>query len=163
MTALEIRLIAYGLLAFILISSAGWLGYHLTKTYYVGEIAEDQAAQEKALLSAQQATIAAQQAQKTAEQATETEHELRTTADTVSRAAVLSSVRGLEASVSRRLLPPAVANPGTVPTTQPGQSDPATLAGLVAGFNDSLNAFITACQNDSNDRTAIFSLEPKVN
>jgi len=67
-TALEIRLIAYGALVLALIGLGGWSGYRLTRNHYEAVIQADRAAQQQALTDAQQKVISAQNAQAAATQ-----------------------------------------------------------------------------------------------
>jgi len=161
MTALEIRLLSYIAAGLLYTGLVIWATVTLTSHHYERVEAADKLAIDQALQTAQTNVIAAQNAQKEAEQKVETEHELRTQADTVSRAAVLSSVRGLETAIHSRLLPATVANSGPRQATQSGQISASGLAGLVDRFNASLERFISACQSVDNDRTAIINLEPK--
>lgn len=160
MTALEIKLIAYALLALILFGGSAWVGAHFTAKHYQAVIAANTAAQTQALLQAQQRVIDAQNAQKAAETAAENAHALMVQADTASRTATLGSVRNLEAAL--HLVPAAVANPGqplpapAVPTSDPG------LADSVGRLNAAIATAIGACQHDSEELAAILSLEPKV-
>lgn len=162
MTALEVKLIAYALLALILFGGSAWVGAHFTAKHYQAVIAANTAAQTQALLQAQQRVIDAQNAQKAAETAAENAHALMVQADTASRTATLGSVRNLEAALHSRLLPAAVVDPRAVQGAQPGPLDAQKLAGLVERFNASLDGFIQACQHIDDDRTSILSLEPKV-
>lgn len=85
MTALELRLIAYGLAALLLLGGAGWLGYHFTAAHYERVIASDKAAQSVALQDAQQRVIAAQAAQAQATQQAEQKYaDLKTSYDALS-------------------------------------------------------------------------------
>jgi len=161
MTTLEIRLLAYALLALILFGGSAWVGAHFTAKHYQAILTAQEAAQTQALVQAQQRVIDAQNAQKAAETAAENEHELRTQADAASRSAVLDSMRGLESAVRNRLSA-AVANSGSVQAAQPSASEASAIAGLVERVNSSLDAFTAACQSVDNDRAAILSLQPKV-
>ncbi len=93
MTALEIRLIAYALLALILLGGSGWLGYHFTAAHYERVIAADKAAQSIALQDAQQRYIDEQQARATATQKAEQQYaDLKTSYDALSNS-LADSVR----------------------------------------------------------------------
>lgn len=162
MTALEIRIIAYAVGFLLVVGMTAWAVHTLDAHHYERIEAAEKAAQADLLAEAQRNVIAAQTAQRAAETKVETEHELRTQADTVSRAAVLSSVRGLETAVHQRILSAAMANPSAVQTGQPSAAGDDRLARLIEGFDGSLERFITACQSVDNDRTAILSLEPQV-
>src|SRR6185437_16733560 len=58
-TALELRIIAYGALALALMAFGGWSGYRLTANHYQALIAADRSAPSQALADAQAKTIAA--------------------------------------------------------------------------------------------------------
>ena len=75
MTALELRLIAYGLGALLIIGTVGTGGYKLAAHHYQALMAADKAAQEEALHEADQRVIAAQQAQAAASDAAEKQYE----------------------------------------------------------------------------------------
>lgn len=74
MTALEIRLIAYGALVLALMGLGGWSGYRLTRNHYEAVIQADRAAQQQALTDAQQKVISAQNAQAAATQQAEQQY-----------------------------------------------------------------------------------------
>lgn len=165
--ALEIRLIAYGLLALILLGSSAWAGHKLTAMHYEALIARDKAAQDEALQSAQQRVIVAQQAQAAAENKAEKDHEVLVQADTVSRNAILGSVRSLESALHLGSLSPAVDHPGQSGGAAPGAGSPdgsqPTNDGLdaaVAQFNAATERAITACQHDSTELAGIFEVAP---
>lgn len=162
MTALEIRIIGYALAALALITGIATVVHRIDAHHYEALMDANRAAQQQALLDAQQKVIAAQAAQKQAEDTANAQTLARQQADSVSRTAVLDSVHNLETAVHSRLLPAAVVNPGAVQAAQPGALDPQRLAGLVERFNGSLERFIGACQRADEDRNAILSLEPKV-
>lgn len=162
MTPLEIRIILYAVGALVFGGSIAWASVTLTNHHWERVTAAEKLAQDEALAEAQRTVIAAQKAQKDAETKVETEHEARTQADTVSRGAVLDSVRGLQSAVSRWRLSSAVDHPGAVQTTQPGAAGDSGLSELVGRFNASLDRLIERCQTTDSDRTAILSLEPKV-
>jgi len=70
-TALEIRLVAYAVLALGLLGSAAYVGHWLTARHYESLIAADRASQDKALQDAQKLVIEVQEAQQEAVQAAE--------------------------------------------------------------------------------------------
>lgn len=74
MNALELRLIAYGLAALVLLGGSGYVGHKLTANHYERVLQAEHAAQEKAVLVEQQKTIAAQAAQQAAAQAAEKQY-----------------------------------------------------------------------------------------
>lgn len=93
MTSLEIRLIAYALVALVLLGGSGWLGYHLTAAHYERVIASDKAAQALALQGAQQRVIDAQAALASATQKAEQQYaDLKTSYDALSNS-LADSVR----------------------------------------------------------------------
>ena len=75
MTALEFRLIAYGLLFLIIVGGSGFLGYHIAARHYQAVMAADRAASEQAVLAQQERTIAAQNAANAASVAAEKQYE----------------------------------------------------------------------------------------
>ena len=160
MTLLEVKLIAYGLLALILFGGSAWVGAHFTAKHYEAVLAANQAAQQQALIQAQQRVIDAQNAQKAAETAAENAHALMVQADSASRTATLGSVRNLETAL--HLVPAAVEHPGAVqPTSAVPAGDP-ELAASVGRLNETIATAIGACQHDSEELAAILSLQPKV-
>lgn len=162
MTPLEIRLIAYALGFLAIVGMTAWGVHTLDKHHYERITSLQKLAQDEALAEAQRTVIAAQKAQKDAETKVETEHELRTQADTVSRAAVLSSVRGLESAVHSRILSAAVANPGAVQAAERGAGSDSRLQELIGRFDHSLEVLIERCQTVDGNRDSIIRLEPKV-
>lgn len=167
MTALEIRLIAYAILGFILMGGSAWAGHKLTAMHYEALIARDKSAQDEALQSAQQRVIAAQQAQAAAETKAEKDHEVLVQADTVSRNAILGSVRSLESALHLGSLSPAVDHPGQPGGATPGPGSPDGsqsghdgLDAAVARFNAATERAITACQHDSTELRGILTLAP---
>ena len=84
MTALEIRLLAYGLLAFLVIGGAGIGGYELAAHHYQRLMALDQIAQQNAVIAANEKTQAVVAQQQAASVAAEKRYEdLQTSASTL--------------------------------------------------------------------------------
>lgn len=149
MTALEVRILAYGLVVLSLMAFGGWSGYRLTRNHYEAVIAADRAAQDKALAQAQAATIAAQQAQAAATQASEKQYAaLKASYDGLG-ARLADSVREY-ASLHRLIL-----SEGSGPSAEPHA------AGTGAGGDSSLAALsgraASACLQDAAELTALQS------
>jgi len=161
MTVLEIRLIAYAILGLIVMGGAAWSGHKLTAMHYEALIARDRAAQDQTLQSAQQRVIAAQQAQAAAEDKAEKDHEVLVQADTVSRNAILGSVRSLETALHLGSLPAAVDHSSQPSGTAPGPGGADELAGLVERLNASIATATSACQHDSEELSGILTLAPR--
>lgn len=147
MTALELRILAYGALALALMAFGGWSGYRLTANHYQALIAADRDAQDKALSQAQAATISAQQAQAAATQKAEQQYaDLKASYDSLG-SRLADSVRELTA-IHRLVLPK---GPGS--TTEPhaagagpgGDSSLAELSGQAAA----------ACLQDAAELTSL--------
>jgi len=133
MTALEIRLLAYALLALILLGGAGYVGAHFTALHYERVMAADRAAQTQAILIEQQKTIAAQAAQQAATQAAEKQYEdLKASADATAQR-LSDSVRQLAALHSFVLSSPpgSPAQPDATPAESTGPDRLAAAAGRV--------------------------------
>src|SRR6185312_10377032 len=139
-TALELRIIAYGALALALMAFGGWSGYRLTANHYQALIAADR--------EAQAATIAAQQAQATATQQAEQQYaDLKASYDSLG-SRLADSVRELE-SIHRLVLPKDASSSsephaaGAGPGGDPGLAEAAGRA-AAACLNDA--ATLTALQ-----------------
>ena len=147
MSPLEIRLIAYGLLAIILMGSSGYAGHKLTAMHYQAIIAEDKHAQDIALQEAQRDVIAAQQAQATAVQASEKKYEdLKGSYDAISTQ-LADSVRAYAGLRSGVMSATSTAASAADAASRSAQSA-SELAGLVQQAS-------TACLNDSARLTAL--------
>lgn len=127
MTALELRLISYGLAALLLLCGSAWLGCHFTAAHYERVIASDKAYQALALQDAQQKVIAAQQAQQSATQKAEQQYaDLKTSYDALSNA-LADSVRQYTA-LSGRNLPAASGSPAQPDASSQGTGGDTELA-----------------------------------
>ena len=149
MTALEVRIIAYGLAVLGLIGFGGWSGYRLTRNHYEAAIAADRAAQDNVLAQAQAATIAAQNAQAAATRASEQQYEnLKASYDGLG-ARLADSVRELTA-IHRSLVssgPRAPAEPHAASAGAGGDTGIAAAAGRATD----------ACLHDAAELTALQS------
>lgn len=147
MNPLEVRLIAYGILALLIITSSGYAGHKLTAMHYQAVIAEDKAAQDRALQEAQRDVIAAQQVQAAAIQASEKKYEdLKGSYDAIS-SQLADSVRayaGLRGGVMSATSSAASAADAASRSAQSASE----LAGLVQQASN-------ACLNDSARLTAL--------
>lgn len=147
MTALEIRLIAYAVLAFVLLGMAGYLGYHFTSAHYERVIAADKAAQAIALQDAQYKVIAAQRAQEEATQTAEKQYEtLKTSYDAISND-LASSVQQY-ASLHRLIVSTA-----TSATTKPDAAGPSSSS--IDSLAELVRQATAACANDAAELTAL--------
>lgn len=155
---LEIRLIAYGLLAITLMGGSAYAAHRLTAMHYQALMASDRAAQQDTLAKAQQDVIAAQAAQTEATQRAEKDHEALVTADTQSRNAILGSVRNLETALHLSAVPATVADPSKFGGAAPGAASPDEIANLVDRLNGSIAAATAACQHDSAELAGILEL-----
>jgi hypothetical protein len=160
-SGLEIRVIAYAIVALGLMGSTAWGAYTITSHHYERVMAMDKLAQDSALQSAQQRVIAAQAAQAAAEQKAEKDHEALVQADTTSRAAVLSSVRGLESALHLSGLSAAVDHSGQSGGSAAGAGGDPELERAVAGVNDAVEKAVAACQHDSTNYAGILQLVPR--
>ncbi len=147
MTALEIRLIVYAVLAFMLLGMAGYLGYHFTAAHYERVIALRDAAESRALQDAQSKVIAVQKAQEEATQKAETKYAtLKNSYDALSND-LASSVQQY-ASLHRLI----VSRPADTPTKP-------NAAGSSSSSIDSLTELVrqatAACTSDSAELTAL--------
>ncbi len=160
MTALEIRLIAYALLALILLGGAGWVGHRLTARHYEALIAANKAAQDEALQEAQRDVIAAQAAQAQALQRAEKDHEALVESDTTARNAVLGSVRNLETALRLGPVSGSVDHPGQSVGTAASPPGADELGNLVASLNERIAEATAACQHDSSELAGILEIAP---
>jgi hypothetical protein len=159
-TALEIRLIAYAILALGLIGGSAWAGHKLTAMHYEALIARDKAAQDKALQSAQQRVIDAQAAQAVAEHKAESDHEVLVQADTTSRNAILGSVRSLETALHLGSLSASLGTPGKPGGTTPVPGSTDGLEDLVERVNAATERAVSACQHDSSELASVLEIAP---
>ena len=169
MPALEIRVIAYGLLALLIVGGCGWGGYTLAAHHYQRLEAVKQLAQDQALQDAQQKVIAAQAAQKTAEDRANVETLERQKSDTAARDAIAGSLRNTEAAVHAWALSSAMVHPaGQIGSATGTGSDPKLAAAItavdaaVAGVSSATNGVVAACQHDSANYAYILSIAPQV-
>lgn len=129
MTALELRILGYGLIVLGLMAFGGWSGYRLTRNHYEAVMERDRAAQAQALSQAQQATIAAQRAQAAATESSERQYEnLKASYDGLG-ARLADSVRELTA-IHRLVLPGTPASPAEPHAAGQGAEGDPDLAGL---------------------------------
>jgi hypothetical protein len=148
-TALELRIIAYALLALVLLGGSAWVGHRLTAIHYESLLAAEKAAQAAALQDAQRNTIAAQQAQAEALQQAEKQYaDLKVDYDSLG-GRLADSVRQYAAlrSVILSQAGNAAPKPDAVPQGASGDSRLATLSGHAA----------TACLEDAAELTALQS------
>lgn len=149
MTALELRLIGYGLLALILIGGAGTAGYKLAANHYQRVMQADQLAQQNAVIAAEEKTAAVVAAQQAAAIAAEKQYDdLKGSATTLGDE-LASSLR--QYAALRRVLVPTAAT-ATAESHAAGQGtsgDPgvAGMAGQAA----------QACLEDAAELTALQS------
>lgn len=71
MTALEIRLLGYGLLLILIVGGSAFMGYRLSSRHYQALMTADKAAEQQAVLAQQEKVIAARMAQEAASVAAE--------------------------------------------------------------------------------------------
>lgn len=149
MTALELRILTYGLAALLLIGTVGTGGYKLASHHYQALMAADRAAESEALTNAQARVIAAQQAQAAASDAAEKQYEhLKADSDALGKRLTdslrqYSALRGLIVSQASH---PSGSADATGPRTG-GTPDVAELSGQAA----------SACLKDAAELTALQS------
>lgn len=147
MTALEIRLIAYAVLAFVLLGMAGYLGYHFTSAHYERVIALRDAAEERALSASQDKVIAAQAAQAEATQKAETQYAaLKQNYDSLS-GHLADSVREYASLRSFLVSRPA----GPAPKSDAAGPSPSSIDSLA----ELVRQATAACAGDSAELTAL--------
>lgn len=147
MTALELRLICYGLVFLIIVGGAGTAGYRLATHHYQALMAADTAAQQEALADAQRQVIAAQQAQAAATDAAEKQYEnLKANSDALGQR-LTDSLR--QYAALRSVLVSQAARPATEPHAA-GEG-----SGSPAGIADLAGRAATACEEDAAELTAL--------
>lgn len=140
--ALEIRIIAYAVLAIVLLGGAGWAGHHFTALHYEALIARDKLSQDRALQDAQQRVIAVQAAQDSARQQAEKQYaDLKSNYDGLSQRLV-ASVRAFTDTIRSGAVPSV--SPATAGThaASPGPGS----AGAIA---DAAGAASQGCLRDA--------------
>lgn len=147
MTTLEIRLLAYGLLAFLVIGGAGIGGYELAAHHYQRIMAIDQIAQQNAVIAANEKTQAIVAQQQAASVAAEKRYEdLQTSASTLGDE-LTRSLREY-ASLRDRLVPAGSHAPSGAHAAGEGTSGARGLAGMAGQAAE-------ACEHDANELTAL--------
>lgn len=147
MTALEIRLLAYGLLASILLGGAAIGGYKLAAHHYQRVMAADQVAQQNAVIAAEEKTQAIEAEQQAAAAAAERRYEdLQASASTLG-GELTRSLRQY-ASLRDRLVP---AGAGTAPGPHAAGAQPGGAQGLAGLAGEAA----TACAEDAARLTAL--------
>lgn len=168
MPALEIRIIAYGVLALSLIIGSGWVGYHFTRQHYEIVLEQQQIDAGKALAAAQQTIINTQKERDAALAQEEKDHATLVANDTTARLALDQRVHDLTAALRAHALscPMAAAarglgagaSPGSSGAVQPSSSE---LDKAAAEFNAASDRLIDACQHDAREVTGILKVAPK--
>lgn len=149
MTALELRLIGYGLLALILIGGAGTAGYKLAANHYQREMQAEELAQQSAVAAAQEKTAAVVAQQQAASVAAEKQYDdLKGSATTLGDE-LASSLRQYAAL---RRVP--VSTPSTAPTEPHAAGQGASGDQGVAGL---AGQAAQACLEDAAELTALQS------
>lgn len=147
MTALEIRLIAYAVLAFVLLGLSGYLGYHFTAAHYERVIALRDAAEARALSASQEKVIAAQAAQAEATQKAETQYEsLKSNYDSLS-GHLADSVREYASLRS------VIVSRATGPAAQPDAASPSPSS--LDSLAELVRQATAACTSDAAELTAL--------
>lgn len=149
MTALELRLIAYGLLAFLMLGGSGFGGYQLASHHYERLMAADQLAQQNAVIAAQEKTAAVVAAQQAASIAAEKQYEdLRTSANTLGDQ-LANSLRQY-ASLRDAIVSTAGSSAASAHAASKGPSGDQSLTGLAGQA-------ATGCLEDAAELTALQS------
>ena len=147
MSALEIRLLAYGLLAFLVIGGAGIGGYELAAHHYQRIMAIDQIAQQNAVIAANEKTQAIVAQQQAASVAAEKRYEdLQTSASTLGDE-LTRSLREY-ASLRDRIVSASSHAPSGAHAAGEGTSGARGLAGMAGQAAE-------ACEQDANELTAL--------
>lgn len=147
MTALELRLIGYGLAALLLVGLIGGGGYKLASHHYERLMQADRAAQQQAVLVEQQKTIAAQAAQQAATQAAEKQYaDLQAHADDL--ASRLSSSVSDYAKLRGSLVSASATSAALADAARQGAERNSELASLVRQATES-------CEGDAAELTAL--------
>lgn len=161
MSPFEIRLIAYAVLALVTMGGAAWGAHVITSHHYERLMAADKLAQDTALQEAQQKVIAAQTERAAATQQVEKAHELLVQADSASRAAVVGSVRNLEAALHLGGLSAAMGHSAQSGGAGSGTASADGLDATVATLNAAIEHAVQTCQHDSTELIGILALAPK--
>ena len=149
MTALEIRLIAYGLLLALIVGGSGFMGYRISSRHYQALMAADKAAAQQAVLVQQQKVIAAQAAQQAASVAAEKQVEDAKASSALIGDELARSLRSY-AYLRRSLLSAAAKPPSGADAATQGTSGPEGIAGLAGQA-------ATACEEDAATLSALQS------
>lgn len=130
MNPLELRILAYGVLALLFAGGNIWLGYHFTAQHYQALAARDAMARDQAIQIQQQQAIAALKAQQAATAAAEKQYEtLKATSDATAQR--LSDSLSNYAALRGSLLSTAASTATLADAARQGASRNTELAGLV--------------------------------
>ena len=147
MTALELRLIAYGLTALLVIGGSGWAGYTLAAHHYQRIMAQEAADRAKVVEAQQQATIAELKAEQTATEAAEKQYvDLKARSDDLS-ARLADSVRAYQ-GLRTGIVSAQASTAALADAARQGAASTGELASLV-------RQAVAACSDDAAALTAL--------
>lgn len=147
MTALEIRLLGYGIFLILIVGGSGVGGYRIASHHYQALLQADRAAQQEALLLQQQKTIAAQAAQASASEAAQRQIEDAKASSVLLGSELAASVRHYAALHSELLSATARPAASADAAGQGTQSDP--------GLAELAGAATAACEEDAATLSAL--------
>lgn len=153
----EIRAIAYAVVAAVLVTVGGWVGFK----YEQAQWNIDKVAQSSALTAQQSKIIELQQQRDTLQNQVEISHAQIIANGAALVSGVTTSLRAVESAVRSRPVSTPVVNTGAVQNALASAGINQGIADAIGRVDASIEKLATACVNVDADRTAIIGLEPK--